>query len=335
MKFANFAEQKKNHMNWFESLGIFELLAILVFLLSYTAIFFRYKKIAKLMKVTFRYLQAKFLIRVGYFSLLIIALLGPSFGETQKEVKTVGKDIIFAIDLSSSMDAIDITPTRLDKVKFELKKIINHFVGDRIGLIIFSSDAFMQCPLTNDPSALNLFVETLNTKLVPRGSTDFAPPLRLALDKHIKEENTVKKSSKIIILMSDGEDFGEDTDDIISEIKENDIRLFTVGVGTEAGGKIKIANGRFKTDKNGQEVNTQLKTSFLKNIAEKTNGEFFVITEQTNQIQKLISAIEQIEGELRGVKKMDVTANKYYYFLYLALFLIALDIFVQLNVIKI
>jgi Ca-activated chloride channel family protein len=321
-------------MNWFRELGYWELIAFLWFVAAYGVLFWRYRNIAKSMKVVFRYLRSKLLIRFAYFSLIIVALLGPSFGEIQKEVKTSGKDIIFVTDLSSSMDANDIMPTRLDKVKFELKRITENFAADRVGLIIFSTDAFMQCPLTNDPSAVKLFIETLNTKLVPRGSTDLAPALQMALDKHLAEENTVKKSSKVIILVSDGEDFGEEAEEVAEEIHKNGIRLFTVGIGTEQGGKIKLPDGRFKVH-NGQEIVTRLKTEFLQTLAQKTNGQFFLITDKANETGKLINAIEQIEGEVRGIKKLDVSANKYRYFLYLALFLILLDLLIVLNVIEI
>jgi Ca-activated chloride channel family protein len=321
-------------MNWFREFGLLETLAVLWFLTAYGLLFWRYIKISKSLKVVFRYLRSKFFIRAVYFSLIVIALLGPSFGETEKEVKTSGKDIIFVVDLSHSMDAIDVMPTRLDKVKFELKRITDSFAGDRVGIIIFSSDAFMQCPLTNDPSAVNLFIETLNTKLVPRGSTDMSPALRMALEKHLSEEETVKKTSKIIVLISDGEDFGKETDEVADEIKKSGIRLFTVGVGTEQGGKIKMPDGRFKLN-NGQEVITQMNPEFLQDLAKKTDGQFFLISDKVNDTGRLINAIAQIEGEVRGVKKTDVSANKYHYFLWFALFLIVIDFLIVLNVIEI
>ena len=99
-----------------------------------------------------------------------------SFGETTKEVKSMEKDVFICVDLSQSMNAFDIQPSRIERVKFELKNIIEAFNSDRKGLIMFSNEAFMQCPLTYDNNALALFIQTLNTSLVPNTGTDFAPP---------------------------------------------------------------------------------------------------------------------------------------------------------------
>ena len=140
-------------------------------------------RIAKLLRTPFYTIVIKLVLRTLFFSLLIISLLGPSFGESKKEVKSIGKDIMFCVDLSKSMDAFDIQPTRLEKVKYEMKKIVGAFSSDRVGVIIFSSEAFMQCPLTFDQNALNLFIETMNTGLVPASGTDFAPPLKMAIQK--------------------------------------------------------------------------------------------------------------------------------------------------------
>jgi Ca-activated chloride channel family protein len=118
------------------------------------------------------------------------------------------------------MDAFDIQPTRLEKIKFEMKKIVDAFSSDRVGVIIFSSEAFMQCPLTYDQNALNLFIETMNTSLVPASGTDFSPPLKMALKKLTEQEGTsAQQKSKVIILISDGEDFGEETDEMAREVE--------------------------------------------------------------------------------------------------------------------
>ena len=269
------------------------------------------------------------------FALLIVAILGPSFGGSKKEIKSVGKDIMICIDLSKSMDAYDVQPTRLEKMKNELKKLVAAFNSDRIGLIIFGSEAFMQCPLTYDQNALNLFIETMNTGLVPTGGTDFGPPLRMALDKLSEEtKQTTDSKSKVIILVSDGEDFGEDTDEVVNDIENQDIRLFTLGVGTEQGGNIYAANG-VKKDREGNAVVTKLNPRSLKEIASKTDGQYFEINGSRNDVSRLINTIESIEGELRDARLVDVTANKYFYFLAFAMVLLLLDIMVNVKTVRI
>ncbi len=315
-------------MTWYRSFSGFEFLVIAIFIILYMAYFYRMFRIGKILKISYRSLIAKTIIRSLYFILFVVALLGPSFGDTSKEVKAIGKDIIVCVDLSESMNANDIQPTRLEKVKFELKNLVDAFNSDRIGLVIFSSESFMQCPLTYDQGALNLFIETLGTNLVPNAGTDFGPPIEMALEKLSgKESTTTQQKSKVIILISDGEDFGDNTLNMASKLEESGIKLFTLGVGTETGSRIKTNYG-FKTDKNGREVLTKLNAKDLKTLAIKTGGKYFEIDNDSNDIERLINAINGIEGELKDSRVIDVSANKYYYFLALALILICADLLI-------
>ncbi len=321
-------------MTWYKTLSGTELLFIALFIVFYLAYIYRVIHIGRVLKTNLRAVITKLILRSAYFALFIVALLGPSFGDTSREVKSIGKDIMICVDLSESMNAFDIQPSRLEKVKFELKNIINAFSSDRIGLIIFSSEAFVQCPLTYDQSALNLFIETLNTRLVPNTGTDFGPPLKLALQKlNSEEDNPVNPKSKIIILISDGEDFGKDTNKIAAQIEETGIKLYTVGVGTKAGSRIRTGYG-YKTDKQGKEVISRLNAREMKKLASKTGGKYFEINQDHNDVERLINTINKIEGELRETRKMDVSANKYYYFIALALILISIDVLTKLKVVR-
>lgn len=320
-------------MTWYRSFSGFELLVITIFIILYVAYLFRMFRIGKILKISYRALIIKTIIRSSYFMLFLIALMGPSFGDTSREVKAIGKDIMICVDLSESMNAFDVQPTRLEKVKFELKNIVDAFNSDRIGLIIFSSESFMQCPLTYDQGALNLFIETLGTNLVPNAGTDFGPPIEMALEKLSGEESTsTQQKSKIILLISDGEDFGENTLTAVSRLEETGIKLFTLGVGTETGSRIETNYG-FKTDKNGREVFTKLNAKDLKILAIKTGGKYFEINTESNGIERLINAINSIEGELKDSRVIDVSANKYYYFVVLALILICADLLIGLKTI--
>jgi Ca-activated chloride channel family protein len=232
------------------------------------------------------------------------------------------------------MNAYDIQPSRLEKVKFELKKIVSAFNSDRIGLIIFTSEAFVQCPLTYDQSALNLWIETLHTNLVSNTGTDFAPAMQLALQKLSSEESTMsQQTSKIIILISDGEDFGEATREMAEKIESSGIKLFTVGIGTAEGSSI-VTRAGVKRDQQGREVITKLNSKSLKDVASLTGGKYFEINGTKNDVNRLISTIKNIEGELRDTRSVDVSTNKYFYFLGLAIFLIIVDVMVRINVIR-
>jgi len=291
--------------------------------------------ISKAYQVSVGAIIFKILIRSSYFALFIIALLGPTFGDSKREVKSIGKDIFIAIDLSQSMNAFDIAPSRLKKIKFEMKNIIDAFSSDRIGIIMFSNEAFLQSPLTYDKNALELFIETLNTSLVPNSGTDFGPPLEMALEKFEKEKTTASQvKSKIIVLISDGEDFGEKTDEIAEKVESAGIKLFTLGIGTEQGSKIPGRTG-YKKDLIGQDVVTKLIPKSLKKLASQTEGKYFEINDSRNDVNRLINTIDQIEGELRDAKTLDVGQNRYYIFLWVALGLICLDLLLTLRIVKI
>ncbi|HTE29499.1 MAG TPA: VWA domain-containing protein [Chryseolinea sp.] len=324
-------------MLWYRGFSITEIVFVAGFILLYGFYVVRVIRIARRLKTSFFNVFVKLVLRSAYFGLFIIAALGPSFGGSKKEVKSVGKDIMICVDLSRSMDAFDIQPSRLEKVKFELKKVVEAFNSDRIGIIIFSSEAFMQCPLTYDQNALNLFIETMNSGLVPSSGTDFGPALRMALKKLGEQEKTGPNAgakSKVIILISDGEDFGEETDDVSREIEKNNIKLFTLGVGTEKGGNIYNGN-TLKTNQQGLIVLTKLKPEKLISLADKTGGQYFEINETKNDVSRLINTISKIEGELRGARYVDVTANKYFYFLLIASLLFLLDILANIPTVRI
>lgn len=322
-------------MEYIKEFGFIEILLILTFIIFYLIYIVRLLRINSRISVSFKGVITKVIFRSTYFFLMIIALLGPSFGSSKKEIKVIGKDIMIAIDLSESMNANDIQPSRLEKIKFELKKIIDEFNSDRIGIIMFSNEAYIQCPLTYDKNALNLFIETLNTGLVPNSGTDFGPPLDLSLDKLLADKIQENDKSKIIILISDGEDFGENTYEIVDKIKESSIKLFTVGIGTAKGTRITLRNGLFKKDKDGKEVITKLNSTSLKKIANETKGKYFEISNQINQINGMIYEIKEIKGDLIDSKFMDVSKNKYFYFLFVALMLMSMDFLFNFKIIKI
>jgi len=322
-------------MTLFRQLGWMEGILIAGFIVAYGLYLFKVIRISRSLNTPFGMVSIKLIVRTVFFILLLVAILGPTFGDSKREIKSVGKDIMICVDLSKSMDAFDVPPTRLEKIKFEMKKIVAAFNSDRIGIVIFSSEAFMQCPLTYDQKALNLFIETMNTGLVPASGTDFGPPLRMALSKMGEQEGAgANQKSKVIVLISDGEDFGEETSEIAQEVEDEDIKLFTLGVGTEEGSQIQTARG-FKTDQQGNTVVSKLNPSSLKSLAEQTDGQYFEINESRNDVNKLINSINKIEGQVRDARMVDVSANRYFNFLLAALVLLVLDILISIRTVQI
>jgi Ca-activated chloride channel homolog len=322
-------------MVWFREFDWVTGISIALFCLFYILYIVRIVRISRSLHTPFQTIFIKLGIRTIYFALFIIAFTGPSYGDSKKEVQSIGKDIMICVDLSKSMDAFDVQPTRLEKIKYELKRVVEAFNSDRIGIIIFSSEAFMQCPLTFDQNALNLFIETMNSSLVPSSGTDFGPPLRMALSKLNDEDNpSNQQKSKVIVLISDGEDFGEETNDITRDIEDKEIKLFTLGVGTERGSQI-YAGKNYKTDRSGNAVVTKLNPAALKDLATKTGGQYFEINENRNDISRLINTIGNIEGQIHDARFIDVSANRYYYFLLGAAILLILDILINVKTIRI
>ena len=179
-----------------------------------------------------------------------------------------------------------------------------------------------------------MFIETLSTRLMPNAGTDFSPALRMAHSKLIGDDDAPgEQKSKVIILISDGEDFGEDFKEISESIIDSGVKLFTLGVGTEQGGQI-LTRGVPKTDRDGNIVVTRLENQSLQELAKESGGRYFEINERQNDTARLISAISQIEGELRDTKQVDTASNKYIYFLLVGVLLFVADHMIKLKTIR-
>lgn len=305
-----------------------------VFSLLYLVYIFRFWRINRKLKVKKHRLFIKLGLRMLYFGLFLVALSGPSMGNAMKEIKQEGKDIFIAIDLSQSMNAQDIKPSRIQRVKFELKNLVKNFSTDRMGLIIFSSEAFIQCPLTFDQNVLQLHLDGLNTGLVPNKGTDIAAPLALALKKFQNDESQEPKS-KSIILISDGEDFGGNLSNILEQFNDAGIKIFTLGIGTHSGSTIPTGNGIIMDPNSGTPAITKLETSNLKQLAATTDGGYFELSDEIQEIPQLITTIEKLEGAVTGTRMVEASANKYFYFLLAALGLALLDMVLPLRTLSI
>jgi Ca-activated chloride channel family protein len=323
-------------MTWYQTLTLLEILFGVLFLGLYVSYLVRVHRVGRFFGQRPHIIWFKFVLRHLYVLLLIIAMLGPSFGAMKKEIRTIGKDLYIAVDLSQSMDATDVQPSRLEKAKHEIQRLITRFNSDRIGLMVFSDEAFVQSPLTYDQKALQLYTQTLRTNLLPHTGTDYAPVLQLTLDKLQQDEGpeAEEQKARVLVLISDGEDFGGEVEALASRLREQNIRVYTLGIGTSEGGRIPVGRG-YKQDSEGQTVTTRLNPEPLLQLAELTGGQYYEVSDRVSEVSRLISAINNIEGELRESKTIDVTANKYIYPLALALLLIVLDVLITVKLIRI
>ncbi|AYQ30837.1 VWA domain-containing protein [Runella sp. SP2] len=315
-------------MNFNYELTLVEYIFIAAFLILYSVYIGRTLYVAKALGSTARGVVIKFFLRTTYVALLIVAILGPFFGEPERDIVAEGKDIMVLVDVSKSMDATDVQPSRLDKVKFELQRLTTSLSGNRFGLMVFSSSPFLQVPLTFDLNAFSLFTQTLNTSQVSNHGTDICSALDLGVEKLVQNRST--NTSKIILLLTDGENFGACERQTFTNIKKFDLKLMIVGIGTTNGGRIKEGTGWVKDD-NDQIVTTRLNNAYLRELAKSTNGKYFEINSQQNAIGDVVDAINSVENRLIDSRKVAVVSNKYRYFLMVALVLIALDILVTVS----
>lgn len=304
-----------------------------IFILLYLLYLSRFWSINRKLKVEKQRLFTKLFIRSVYFILFLIAFAGPSIGDSLKEVKEEGKDIFLAVDLSQSMVATDIAPNRLRRIQFELKELLKAFPSDRVGLIIFSAESFLQLPLTYDQAVANLYIDGLSIGLVPSLGTDLITPLRMALER-FKGDKSQEQKSRSVVLISDGEHFGDDLDGIAEELVDEGIKVFTIGIGTDAGGEMPRGDGLVLDPETGKVALTKLNREPLQYIAAETGGQYFEISDQSQEMGGLISAIENLEGGIANTRVVETSSNKYFYFLLAALALALLDMILPIKTIK-
>ena len=203
---------------------------------------------------------------------VIIGLSKPRYGATDQEIKSRGRDVIIAIDTSRSMLSTDAAPTRLGRAKLIAQDLLDLLKGDRVGLVAFAGTAFLQAPLTLDKGAVLTSIEDLDTNTIPKGGTDIAAAIRLAIQAFGKGETM----SRALVLMTDGEELDESGVEAAKEAATAGIRIYTIGFGSAYGSLIPIKNedGRndFVRDENGRPVNSKLDAARLNEIAQATGG---------------------------------------------------------------
>ena len=269
-----------------------------------------------------------FLIEIFAITLLIIGAAGLRIGTNIEELKREGVDIIVALDLSNSMKATDISPSRLERSKFELKQFILNLKGDRIGLIGFAGVVHLQCPLTLDHRAASMLLNIMDEKLLPVQGTAIADAINIGVNSFPKDS----KRDKALIIISDGEDHEQNIDDAIKKAKENGVIIYSIGVGTLKGAPIPIYNKNneiidYKRDRRNKVITTVLQESTLRRIAKETNGKYLRLNDTRSPLDKIYKSINTLEkGEFKthGFTKYK---ELFQIFLVLALILLILEYF--------
>jgi Ca-activated chloride channel family protein len=271
----------------------------------------------------------KFVLFVLAFIFLIIGIANPQVGTKFEKVKRSGVDIMIALDVSKSMLAEDIKPNRLDRSKQFISRLIDKLQNDRVGLIVFAGNAYLQMPITIDYSAAKLFLNNINTEMVPTQGTAIGEAIELSMQSFSKED----KKHKVMIIITDGEDH-EGDDMIAAETASSEgVVVHTIGVGSPKGAPIpQYRNGvqaDFKRDENGNIVLSKLNETELQQIAVKGDGKYFRLASGTQEIDAVISEISSMEKKNFEERVFTDYEDQFQYFLAVALLLITLEFFIS------
>jgi len=276
------------------------------------------------------YSRLKAFLRFGIIILalgfLIIAAANPQIGSKVQEVKQSGIDIYILLDVSLSMKAEDIRPNRLERAKMQISTLMNRLRGDRIGLIVFSGDAYVQFPLTTDYSAANLFLNAVDFNTVPQPGTAIGSAISLA----VKSFNYNQTTQKALVIITDGEENQGNPMDAVAEAVSKNIKIYTIGLGSPSGVPIPVLTGSevtFKKDAEGNTVLTKLDEKTLINIASEGNGKYFQGNNYQDQLNDIYNDLEAIDKTEYGVKKITDYEDRFYYFLIPAILLLLIEFF--------
>ena len=316
-------------MNWNYPFDTTEFIFIIFFILVYTGYIIRTIRVARQLKTTARTIIIKLFLRIITFVLLIISLLGPSFGEADRDIATKGKDIFLLVDLSKSMDAADVNPSRLEKVKFEMNRFVQNERTNRIGIIIFSNEAFLHVPLTYDGEALGLFIQSLQTDMLPTSGTNICSAAELAFNKLVNGSDPTGRS-KIMVLFTDGESQADCRRSLYNNVRRFGIGFYIMAVGTKNGISLP-SNGKPLMDENDKIVISKLDENYLQTLANNTMGKYYELNNSKNDVAQMITDVSNADGTLVDSRTVTVVSNKYYYFLGAALILILLDVLITIG----
>lgn len=269
-------------------------------------------------------------------ALLLAAWLGPARGVSPQPVRTAGKDLWLVVDVSRSMDAPDVAPSRLLRAQAELQTLVQRFPADRLGLVVFGGEATVQCPLTYDQDAVQTFVNTLSTNLLPPGPTALHVPLELVLARLAPVPGGAGGPGRAtaVVVVSDGEDFGENLEPTLRALARSGARVFAVGVGTAAGARLPLPGGRVVRDAAGRPVVSRLREAPLMQLAAQTGGQYVALNDRQNGFPALLADLRAVQGATEQVRSVAVADNHYRLPLGAALLLLALDVALTVVVIR-
>lgn len=266
----------------------------------------------------------KFVILMVALFLLVVAWANPQWGTKREKVKKKASDIIVAMDISNSMLADDVKPSRLERARAFGLDLIRELKGERIGTIVFAGHAYLQMPLTTDYAAAAMFLKSANPEQAPTQGTAISDAIEIA-EKAFPEEN---KSHKVLIVLSDGEDHDSEAIARAKEAHDNGLIIFTIGVGTAEGSFMVTDFGGikdFKRDEKGEPIRTKVNEAMLKDLANAGEGDYFNIANTNGIIAALKNRIEKVEKRELETRAFNEYESYFQWFLFPVILILIIE----------
>lgn len=242
----------------------------------------------------------KFNLLLGALAVVIIMLARPQMGSKIQHEKRNGIEAIICMDISNSMKAEDVVPSRLDKSKMLVENLVDHFTNDKIGLVVFAGDAFVQLPITSDYVSAKMFLQNIDPSLIETQGTDIARAITVGMRSFTQQE----KVGRAIIVITDGEDHEGGAAEAAAEARKRGINVFILGVGSVKGAPIPTGNGGYMTDATGQTVMSALNEPMCQDIAKAGSGTYI-------HVDNTSDAQEQLNDELTKLQKGETNSVIY------------------------
>ncbi|MBI4859326.1 MAG: VWA domain-containing protein [Candidatus Riflebacteria bacterium] len=260
---------------------------------------------------------------------LIVACSRPRFGSRLEEVHRRGLDLVVALDVSKSMLAEDIQPTRLTKAKAEIEALIERLGGDQIGLVAFAGTAFLQCPLTTDYAAATTLLDALGPEMLPVPGTAIGEAIKVATEAFATKE----LKYRVVILVTDGEDTVGDPLKSAREAAQKGVKIYTIGLGRTDGAPIPVRDATgavvdHKKDARGQAVHSRLNARLLEGIAAATGGRFYQATREEGELESILKEIQTLERRELKAKSILHMEDRFQPLVLLALILLVAELLI-------
>jgi len=267
----------------------------------------------------------KFSILMLAILLLIISLGRPQFGSKLKEVKREGIEMVIALDVSNSMLATDIAPNRLERAKQAINSLVSKMKDDKIGLIIFAGDAYTQLPITADYTSAKMFLSNISPDIVSKQGTAIGEAIKLGMKSFTQNE----ESTKVIVIISDGENHEGDALEAAKQAAEKGIIIYTIGMGSARGALIPDRSGSgFVKDRQGNPVTTRMNPEMLNNIAAAGGGKYYSASTGNTGLTKLYNELGKLEATEIETQVYSEYDDQYSYFVVLAILLLIFELLV-------